>query len=380
MMENKFILIVLCFLLAFSLVSSLIIIRAKSPLYSIIFLLVLFILTSFVLLLTGNEFLALLYIIVYIGAVIVLLLWVIMTVPIKPFYSVPVTLVTSFIAFAMFLVLSIVAIFFISEYPNIVVFKVSPSSELFPVFLKVIVKYVPATNYINFINSLTIVDVNGIDTSSVSKLCLSQKGEFLFLKLFSNIYTQHQLANLYFPAPFLFDSVLWTELFQAYSTQFNDFFIPEFLRKVTLFYRLSDLINSSSVTISYRDFLLNTLSLKLLPISFDWYTYCCYKSLSLPIHLFGDIAGMAITPQSVIKFEPRSFIDWFNFISLFHPNLITSMALALYTYYGVTLLIVAMLLLVAMIGVILIVKSTEILPGIGFIKQHSNGNNKSNYS
>ena len=121
-------------LMILSLISAIMVIRSQAPLYSVLFLLVLFLCASLVLLLTSNEFLAFIYIIVYVGAVIVLLLWVIMTVPIKPFHTVPITLMLGFIIFAFFVISFIVSIFFVSNVPILYVFQLSSNHELFPLF------------------------------------------------------------------------------------------------------------------------------------------------------------------------------------------------------------------------------------------------------
>ena len=66
------------FLFLITIVCSISVIISKNPIHSILFLVLIFILTTMLLLLLGVEFLAMLFLVIYVGAIVVLFLFVVM--------------------------------------------------------------------------------------------------------------------------------------------------------------------------------------------------------------------------------------------------------------------------------------------------------------
>ena len=75
--------IITLFFLILAVVLAFFVLTAKNTLYAVLNLILIFLSIAVVLMLNGLEFLAFIYVIVYVGAVMVLFLWIVMTVPLK---------------------------------------------------------------------------------------------------------------------------------------------------------------------------------------------------------------------------------------------------------------------------------------------------------
>lgn len=87
-------------ILFFFIISNFLVFNCKNPVHSVLFLILSFILSSLILFLFKIDFLALLYIIIYVGAIAVLFLFVVMMLNIKSvFINYQLTLIISFVSF-----------------------------------------------------------------------------------------------------------------------------------------------------------------------------------------------------------------------------------------------------------------------------------------
>lgn len=345
--------LIVAILILISLLSILLIIRAANPVYSVLFLLILFVLVALVLLLTTNEFLAFIYIIVYIGAVIVLLLWIVMTIPIKPNYDLSPGLLFTYLVFFSLFSIVIFFIMLTANSPTIEVFTVHKSDELFDTFWTLYRKHIPASVYTNFAKTMQIYSINDVTLPVSNNVHLSVAGEKLFIKLFSDIWTKHQVSNVYFPINLPRDSMLWVELFQIYSNMGVNLYFPRFINELVFTEKLTMLIVNNHITVNYFNFLLSQPTLVLIHLVLAQQDLASNLS-ALPMHIFSDIGG--VTPKYInFDFKLVRFIDWINVFHIFSPNLVVNLAVALYISYGHVLLIIALILLVAMVGIISII-------------------------
>jgi len=120
------------FLLGLSLATSFIVISVVSPVYAVLALIALFILSSAVFLIHGIEFLAFIYLLVYVGALLILFLWVVMTMPVKRNLFLHLRLTVLCIMTFMCSLL----VFFLIDFTTLKVIRVSPDLSLFSAFIQ----------------------------------------------------------------------------------------------------------------------------------------------------------------------------------------------------------------------------------------------------
>src|SRR5690348_8418859 len=119
-------------LMGLALFFSLVIVCVSSPIYGVLALIALFIITSFLFLANNVEFLAFIYLLVYVGALLILFLWVVLTIPIKKKVFIHLRLMI----FGILTSCAIVLLIFLVDFSSIKFVSVSPDSPLFSLFVK----------------------------------------------------------------------------------------------------------------------------------------------------------------------------------------------------------------------------------------------------
>jgi len=118
-------------LMGLTLLFSLVVVSVSNPIYGVLALILLFILTAFLFLANNAEFLAFIYLLVYVDALMILFLWVVMTMPVKKKTAVHLRLTLVGVLLSCFLFLVI----FLIDFSSIKFIRIYPDSLLFSSFI-----------------------------------------------------------------------------------------------------------------------------------------------------------------------------------------------------------------------------------------------------
>lgn len=347
-----------CVIFVLTISISIIVVSLASPISSVLVLIGLFILVSVFFIIHGAEFIALLYILVYIGAVLILFLWIVMTMRLKKNNQVSHRVLFTLIFLPALLFLLTVY----SVYPAAHLVKITPDNILFqyyymflknsatyefvlqlankskpfiqlcqfypPKFVKVaFVVVVPKQSWIQTIcllhaSQIIVLPYPLSETSylfvELKKLFFwSLRGESSFEKLIANFAFLHAFANLNIGGNFYFP-VKALDYYHVMVLVFQ----PEV-------YNICDLLGiNSSQYVFVKD--------SVLPFCLKHRTFLLPEHLELNSHLL----------------QLYTSTDWVALLNQNVGNNVVKLGKALYVDFGILLLLLGIILLIALVGAV----------------------------
>lgn len=336
-------------------ITSVSVITARNPVYAVLWLVSLFVSTAGFLLLFGVQFLAFVYILVYVGAVLILFLWVVMTIPLKknPFLHFRL----SFTLLVLFLLSVLLITVFTRSYIKVCHF--TPGNPLFSIYAGMLndavtfkIRQSPLPGSDLFTELSKILPGNLI----IEYFHYERK----FLDFQQDIVNIFNIQRLVYPAPITENTVLFEKLKSAYFLKHKDSFIENilfysYISEINLFHTSYLPANEFFINSKIETFILipdpkNVLIFsKILPSSVDLGHFVFFNNSfnkELPLLL-----------ESSKWCQGIKFQTWFDFFSQSDFKELSSLSTSLYVTNGFALLMVVIILLVSLLGAIFLVKT-----------------------
>jgi NADH:ubiquinone oxidoreductase subunit 6 (subunit J) len=356
-MNLDFQIIIKILLFSFSVLFSIIVVSANSPIYAVLALIILFIVSSVIFLLHGVELLALIYLLVYVGALLILFLWVVMTMPVKKnsFLHLRLTVV------CLLVFTSFVSIVLINDLTTIKIIRISPDSHLFSVFVRYLNENIVFQFSLRFSsNSKAFISLSHVIPPILVKQIHAvnlDQSNFLY-----NIYALYASQKFFLLAPISPNSAIFMDFLSIYRDRFRGDTVAEAVFLPQVFLHFVGGLNSSSEFISLswllepntKNFLLlatNKVLQKnvalILPPFVNTFDYIFIKPAFFKT-IFFSLA-------SITSNSPLPFFSTKVFIAPFVSAHVT-VAAALYHQFAACLLFAGFILLIAIVGAVTLVK------------------------
>jgi len=222
------------------------IVLVSNPIFAVMILICLFICTSILLLTLGLEFLAVLYILIYVGAVLILFLWIVMIVPVER--SDKIQFKTAFVFLLIFSICAVLFNFLLQ--PSVKLVAITPDNILFNYFVKWLQKGLQ-------LNAHLI-----LSESSKPFIELSQIYDEKFVKVafvvpvpknsyFQTIFMLHAAKLMVIPYPITENSFFFVELQKLYNASVVNCCLPDKIAKYQYFlHAISDLNTRRNFTVN----------------------------------------------------------------------------------------------------------------------------------
>lgn len=334
-----------------------VVISVVNPVYAVLALILLFFSASVLFIIQGAEFLAFIYLLVYVGALLILFLWVVMTMPVKKnaFLHLRVTIMclALFMGFVIFI--------FFCNFATLKVIKITPDFSMYSAFIQYLKQNIHFRFFLRFSSDAPIFLsfcklTPAVIVKQVHAIPITPSN-FLY-----DIYLIHSSQNFFLLAPILKGSAFFQALEVIYYSSFSGDTLLEICLAPQFFLHSVAALNLRSEFISFIDVLkpetekfiliaackpLKTNFNLILPPFVDVFKYTFIKPTTMPEFL-----------ANMQKSELENFIQIFStkiFINPVASNYV-NLAGILYQRFAVCLIIVGFILLITMVGAIWLVK------------------------
>lgn len=358
-------------LFAFTIILSVLVLTFASPVIVVLTLIALFFIMCGVFIVHGAEFIGFLYVLVYIGAVLVLFLWVVMTMRLKNLRTIKHRFFFTFILLPplFFILIS----YYI--YPAIQLVRITPDNLLFQYYIMLLKKntvcefvlqlansskpFIKLCHFYppNFVKVAFVVMVP--KQSWIQTICLLHASQIIVLPypitetsfFFQEMYLIFfDVANKQTSFEKLLAHFAFLHAFSQLNLK-NNFFFPI---KSLDYYHVLVLFLQPDVYAIYGMLGLNTTEIVFVRHPFLAY----YIRNTAKLAAVMPDAGI---PQTLLS-EMQAKVDWANLLFSDVNENVVRLAKLLYFTYGFELLLVGLILLIALVGSVELVKTYVVLP------------------
>jgi len=344
-------------LMGLTLLFSLVVVSVSNPIYGVLALILLFILTAFLFLANNAEFLAFIYLLVYVDALMILFLWVVMTMPVKKKTAVHLRLTLVGVLLSCFLFLVI----FLIDFSSIKFIRIYPDSLLFSSFINFLKNNVEFEFFARFSEtSNSFFSLSKVIPPILVKQIHAVKIEHS--SFFYNIYVIYSAQCFVLPAPLTIDSAIGQQLLAAFTANIRLNHTGKGVYGTALFLHTLSSLNYGFKFLYFVDWLNSNLNTVLLVVK----PTLIYNKISLFLPSFIDLNKyIFINPyllqNNLLDIRGDLFLkDFYIFFSKLaispYNNVFVDIAVKLYQNFAACLIITGLILLVAMVGAVTLVK------------------------